>query len=70
VQREIKEALQLMQLKYFDLLYLHWPYTDANELGEFNHKSLEEIWPEVELCVTKGYVRHLGISNFNGQLIM
>ena len=24
----------------------------------------------MELCVTKGYVRHLGISNFNGQLLM
>lgn len=24
----------------------------------------------MESCVAKGYVRHLGISNFNGQLIM
>lgn len=24
----------------------------------------------MELCVTKGYVKHIGISNFNGQLIM
>lgn len=24
----------------------------------------------MELLVTKGYVKHLGISNFNGQLIM
>ena len=24
----------------------------------------------MELCVTKGYVKHLGISNFNGQLLM
>jgi len=24
----------------------------------------------MELCVTKGYVKHLGISNFNGQLMI
>jgi diketogulonate reductase-like aldo/keto reductase len=23
----------------------------------------------MELCVTKGYVRHLSVSNFNGQLL-
>lgn len=28
VQREVKEILQLMQLKYLDLLYLHWPLVD------------------------------------------
>lgn len=25
---EVKEVLQLMQLKYLDLLYLHWPLVD------------------------------------------
>lgn len=59
-----------MQLKYLDILYLHWPFVNMEETGEFNHKPLEEIWAEFELCVTKGYVKHLGISNFNGQLIM
>lgn len=33
VQAEVKEALQLMQLKYFDLLYLHWPYIDSSDTG-------------------------------------
>lgn len=70
VQREVKEALQLMQLKYFDMLYLHWPYVDSSDTGEFNHKPLEEFWAEMELCVTKGYVRHLAVSNINGQLLM
>lgn len=59
-----------MQLKYIDLLYLHWPLVDMSETGEFNHKSLEDIWSEMELCVTKGYVKHLGVANFNGQLLM
>ena len=40
VQKEVKEMLQLMQLKYVDLLYLHWPYIDISENGEFNHKPL------------------------------
>jgi diketogulonate reductase-like aldo/keto reductase len=33
-----------MQLKYIDLLYLHWPVVDIGSGGEFNHKSLEDIW--------------------------
>ena len=24
----------------------------------------------MELCVTKGYVKHLGVANFNGQVLM
>ena len=28
------------------------------------------MWAEMEVCVTKGYVKNLGISNFNGQAIM
>lgn len=59
-----------MQLKYLDLVYLHWPFVDTNDQGEFNHKPLEEFWAEMELCVTKGYVKHLGVSNINGQLLM
>lgn len=58
-----------MQLKYFDMVYLHWPFVDINDTGEYNHKPLEEFWAELELCVTKGYVRHLAVSNFNGQLL-
>ena len=36
---------------------------------EWTHKPLEEVWAEMEMCVKKGYTKHLGISNFNGQLI-
>jgi aldehyde reductase len=68
-QREIKEALQLMQLKYLDMVYLHWPYIDMTDNGDYHHNSLEEFWAEMELLVTKGYVRHLAVSNFNGQLL-
>ena len=58
-----------MQLKYLDLLYIHWPFVDFEDNLQFNHKSLQDIWAQLELCVTKGYVKHLGLSNFNGQLI-
>jgi 2,5-diketo-D-gluconate reductase A len=33
VEKEVKEILQLMQLKYIDLLYLHWPFVDLDESG-------------------------------------
>ena len=59
-----------MQLKYIDLVYLHWPFVEIEESGEFNHKPIEEVWKELERCVTKGYIKHLGVSNFNGQTIM
>ncbi len=67
---ELKEALRLMQLDYVDVYYLHWPTVDMDPKGEkFMHRSLEECWAKFELCVKKGYTKHLGISNFNGQLL-
>lgn len=36
---------------------------------KFLHRSLEECWAKFELCVKKGYTKHLGISNFNGQAL-
>lgn len=47
VVAEVKEILQLMQLKYLDLLYMHWPAIDLSGEKEFNHKPLEEIWAEM-----------------------
>ena len=67
---ELKEALRLMQLDYVDLYYLHWPMVDMDPQGDkFLHRSLEEAWALMELCVKKGYAKNLGISNFNGQLL-
>ena len=67
---ELKEVLSLMQLDYVDIYYLHWPFCDMDPEGkEWTHKSIEEVWTEMEMCVKKGYTKHLGISNFNGQLI-
>ena len=59
-----------MQLKYLDLLYLHWPFLETEDTGEVTHRPIEEIWADMELLVQKGYVKHLGVSNFNGQAWM
>ena len=59
-----------MQLKYIDLLYLHWPFLETEDSGEFNHRAIEEMWADMELLISKGYVKHLGVSNFNGQALM
>jgi len=58
-----------MQLSHIDLLYLHWPHIDSSEGDQFPYKPLEEFLAEMELSVTKGYVKNLGVSNFNGQLL-
>lgn len=67
---ELKESLRLMQLDYVDLYYLHWPLVDMDPKGEkWMHRSLEQVWSLFQLCVKKGYAKHLGVSNFNGQLL-
>ena len=58
-----------MQLKYLDLLYVHWPCLDIDEDNNFPFLDLAEFWAQMEKMVAKGYVKHLGISNFNGQMI-
>lgn len=67
---DLKEVLRLMQLDYVDMYYLHWPITDMDPEGkEWMHRPLWEFWEMMETCVKKGYTKHLGISNFNGQMI-
>jgi diketogulonate reductase-like aldo/keto reductase len=68
--KELKDALARMGLKYIDLYYLHWPVVSPDGEGKWTHRQIYDIWKDMEECVRKGYTRHLGISNFNGQNVL
>lgn len=59
-----------MNLKYVDLYYLHIPAGGLDGEGNWTHRQICDIWKDMEECVRKGYTRHLGISNFNGQNVL
>ncbi len=55
-----EECLELLGVEYLDLLYVHWPvgnYDAEETLGAFDD------------LVADGYCRHVGVSNFNVDLL-
>ncbi len=74
VEPALKKSLSDLQLDYLDLYLMHWPVAFRPEvffpLGESDYLSLSEVplndtWQAMEECVTKGYVKHLGVCNFS-----
>ena len=58
--RSVDESLEKLRSDYIDLLLLHWPHDSvplAEQIGLLNE------------TVRAGKVRHIGVSNFNRQLI-
>jgi diketogulonate reductase-like aldo/keto reductase len=56
----VDESLSKLRTDYIDLLLLHWPHDDvplAEQIGLLNE------------TVRAGKVRHIGVSNFNRQLL-
>jgi 2,5-diketo-D-gluconate reductase B len=56
----VDESLRNLRTDYIDLLLLHWPHNDvplAEQIGLLNE------------TVRAGKVRHVGVSNFNRQLL-
>lgn len=67
---ELKAALARLNLKYVDLYYVHVPVSGLDGEGNWTHRRICDLWKDMEECVRKGYTRHLGISNFNGQSLL
>lgn len=74
----LKSTLKDLQLDYLDLYLIHWPI--AMEKGVGMPKKAEdfiplekvpilETWSAMEEAHSKGLVKHLGVSNFNEDLI-
>lgn len=54
----VKESLKNLQLSYLDLVLIHEPYASSIEM----YKALEDLQ-------AKGFIKHIGVSNFNRKQI-
>ena len=58
--KSMKKSLQRLKQDYVDLYLIHWP----------NHQiPLKETMQALEKCVTEGYTKYIGVSNFSANLI-
>jgi len=82
----IKRSLEFWGLDYFDLVYIHfpvaleyvdpsvryppgWAYDGKSEI-RYAKTPLLETYREMEKAVEQGLIKHIGISNFTGALIL
>ncbi len=56
----VDDSLRKLRTDYIDLLLLHWPYPTV---------PLGEQIAGLNAAVKAGKVRHIGVSNFNRQLL-
>jgi diketogulonate reductase-like aldo/keto reductase len=70
----LKKSLAKLGLDYVDLYLIHWPQnpTENNADGkeEFAKIPLRKVWQDLEEAVKEGLTKHIGISNFNLQIIL
>ncbi|KRX05348.1 NADP-dependent oxidoreductase domain [Pseudocohnilembus persalinus] len=64
-----EQSLKDLQVDYVDLFLLHWPACSPSENLEIQHRPVHQVWVELEECVRKGYVKSIGVSNFNVQML-
>ena len=62
VEAACDRTLQNLKCDYLDLYLMHWPASKAvhNNWAEINNR----VWNRMEQLVTKGKVKHIGVSNF------
>ena len=60
-RRSVEESLEKLGLEQVDLLLLHWP--------RFREATLEETVQELARVHSDGLARHVGVSNFNIELL-
>jgi len=74
VKAALKRSLQKLRVDYVDLYLIHWPINPHVEKEdgsmEFEKIPLYKIWKELEECVNEGLTKHIGLSNFNLQIIL
>jgi len=67
----LKESLRRLKLDYVDLYLIHWPLVLDSVKGKYVKKTIpmHKVWQEMEACVKAGLAKHIGVSNFNFQLL-
>jgi alcohol dehydrogenase (NADP+) len=68
IEKALRGSLKQLQTSYLDLYLIHFPASLIDE----KHKPLplHKVWAELERCVELKLVRHIGVSNFNAQLLI
>jgi len=67
----LKGSLQRLKLDYVDMYLIHWGYNEIDESGKSLKKiPMYKLWAGLEECVEQGLTKHIGLSNFNVQLIL
>ena len=64
IDENVKAYINELKLDYIDSLVIHWPVKVDDE-GYPEEFIIEEVWPRLELLVTSGAVKSIGVSNFN-----
>ncbi|XP_071866188.1 aldo-keto reductase 1B-like [Bombus fervidus] len=77
VEPAIKKTLSNLNLAYLDLYLIHWPmaYKEGDTLFPRNPDNTPilsdvdyiDTWKAMEDLVAKGYVKNIGVSNFNSE---
>ncbi|CAI2377301.1 unnamed protein product [Moneuplotes crassus] len=69
----LKQSLSRLNQDYVDLVLVHWPMNDVDKEGDkpsFKKIPMYKIWQGMEQCVEQGLAKHIGVSNFNCQLLL
>jgi D-xylose reductase len=86
VEPIVKRQLADWGIDYFDLYLIHFPIAlkyvdpsvryppawafDGKDDVQLSNASIQETWTAMEALVPKGYAKSIGISNFQGSLIL
>ncbi|KAL6725679.1 hypothetical protein Aduo_007715 [Ancylostoma duodenale] len=79
-KKNVEEILTQLQLKYIDLMLIHWPggYEEGpdpfpkrpgSEKFKYSNEDYVTTWKVLEGFVREGKIRSIGISNFNHKQI-
>ncbi|KAA6404065.1 MAG: aldehyde reductase [Streblomastix strix] len=62
----LQQTLTDLQVSFLDLYLIHWPICDVSDP---NPVPVIETWRELEKAKEAGLVKHIGVSNFNVQIL-
>lgn len=66
----LKNSLKRMKMDYVDLYLIHFPLGKIVDGKLIKQIPLHKTWPKLEDCVSLGFARYLGVSNFQVQILI